>query len=87
MSGRHSLVATIYDRFVRRAYDCKLATDVCRVAVTQEANGFAIWLAFTHIEDTPDDRSYDWHFSAIYETREEAIERAVARVNEEGARS
>ncbi len=87
MANRYNLNNVLYDASVRSARDVINPDQACRVAVTAEANGYAIWIALTCIDDDPSERSYSWFFSALYDTREEAIERAVKRLDLEKAAS
>lgn len=80
--NRYDLQAVLYEGVVRAARDTATDSDVCRVAVTQEANGFAVWCAFTYASDVPEERMFRWLFSAHYDDREEALECAVARVKQ-----
>jgi hypothetical protein len=83
MPNRYDIEAVLYNAAVRGVRDVTDPDQACRVAVTEERNGFAIWIALTCPEDSPEERSYSWFFSALYDTREEAIERAVKRVEQE----
>lgn len=84
-NSRYSLEGLVYDASVRAPRDCQVTSDVCRVAVTLEVNGWVVWIALTDIDSDRAERIYQWHFSAMYDDREEAIERAVDRTRQERA--